>query len=182
VPDSAPSRYRMHWGYRARQFCQRLAAHWRTVDDAAVQATLPDPMFALFKSMPQGDQMHGLCVLAALQREGDCPPELAAAALLHDVGKAGVNLHLAARTVIVLVQAIRSSWLTALANRRWAPWRRQLRAQLVHAARGAELCARAGCAPATVMLVRHHEEPPSNAMSPELRSWLERLQQADDQC
>jgi hypothetical protein len=172
----------MRWAYRVRQFWMHLNARRRPVDDAPARAVLQGPAMALFASMPKDDQIHGLCVLATLRSEGPCPPELAAAALLHDVGKAEANLHLAARTLIVLVRAVRPSWLTALARQPWAPWRRQLQAQLAHAERGAELCACAGCAPLTVALVRHHEQPEPVAMDAEQRGWLHRLQQADDRC
>jgi hypothetical protein len=57
---------------------------------AEVARWLPDSAVALFETMSAADQRHALRVCRGLQERGCTEKELLAAALLHDVGKAGV--------------------------------------------------------------------------------------------
>ena len=137
--------------------------------------------YRLFAAMPRGDCLHGLCVLSALERDGLSDGDVAAAALLHDVGK-GPHLNLMRRSVVVLLGAIWPGLIVRLASADGGPWRSAFHAHLHHAALGAELCQRAGCAPATVALVRWHGAPPPPGLDPALAGWLAALRAADEAC
>jgi hypothetical protein len=176
----------MHWvgraSYRVRQFARRLIAWLRPPDLAPVADVLPDQARALFAAMPPGDQQHGLCVLACLREQSAVPAELAQAALLHDVGKAGGGLSLPYRTAIVLLGAVRPVWLARISS---SPRRRLMRPFYVHrhhAQIGAALCQEAGCPGETVQLVRLHEETPPVSLDHRTHEMLAALIAADDRC
>ena len=171
--------------YRLRQGWNRVRVALRpsVVDDEAARGALSARGWALFRRMSPGDRFHALCVWRALQSEGPLPKEVATAALLHDVGKAGQGLTLPYRTAIVLLRAVQPSWLERLGARQAPRWRRPFWAHLRHAEIGAGLCGEAHCGALTIALVRWHDAAPD--VAPEdamLRHWLLRLQRADDAC
>lgn len=169
--------------YRVQQFSASLWPRVTTQDRSLVAALLPGLAVALFERMPRRDQRHSLNVLHTLHRAGHDQPDLSAAALLHDVGKtvhAGRRLRLWHRVVIVLLNAVNSSWVARLASDQPESWRYPLYAHLHHPAQGALLAQQAGCTALTVDLIRRHQTrlapPPANPAD-QLLIWL---QAADD--
>ena len=171
----------MRWGYRLMQFVMRARPRLTPLDLDTARDVLPGSAYDLFEQMPPGDQVHALCVLRALRRDGT-PSELEPAALLHDVGKAHGRLTLGRRTLIILLEDLGHNWLERLASPDPTGWRYPFYVHLHHAEMGAEKCQEAGCSQLTVALVRHHEGLPEAADGPGLRELLVKLKKADDEC
>jgi hypothetical protein len=164
---------------RVRQFGRALTSRVRPQEQALVASLLPEAAARLFARMPRSDQRHSLDVLYALQEHGESAPQLLAAALLHDVAK-GEGVHIWHRVLSVLLRALGPDWLNRVASPDPDSWRHPLWLQLRHPQRGAELAAAAGCAPATVELIRHHQQTNELRLQPPLDRWLSALQAADD--
>ena len=187
--------------YRVRQFGQALGA-WLQPGGAEDEATvrdlrMPAAAVSLFEAMPRHDRHHALRVVRSLKAQGRSQPELLAAALLHDVGKSGQwgapgntfgdegsssvglgRVRLWHRVATVLLRAAWPGLLERIgrdAGR--GKWRIPFYVQMHHAAIGARLAAQAGCSPATVALIRHHEDAPAGAGD----EWLAALRAADDE-
>ncbi len=171
----------MRPGYRIWQLALHLWAGLRpgAADDPAALGVLIDGERALWHRMGRGDRAHALRVWRALRADPRLPREVAAAALLHDVGKAGSGLTLAHRAAIILLGALRPTWLVQLECSE-AGWREPFSRQAHHAERGAVLCSAAGSHPTTVALVRWHGTLAPPELAPALLPWLAALQQADD--
>ncbi len=145
--------------YRGRQLWSALRAHVESEERQLVGRYLSPPLQRLFDRLSMADQRHSLDVLYALCAKGYNDRDLLAAALLHDVGKAGVNLHLWQRVVIVLLQA---TWPALLEQLAWgdpASWRYAFYLQREHPKIGARLAKEAGASPLTVELIRRHQVP-----------------------
>ena len=116
------------WAERARYRIAQFIAGWRaevTAHDLSLVEQVLSPAGSeaakLFRRMPVDAQAHSLRVVKALQADGPTPPDLAAAALLHDVGKvaaddAGAYLGLWMRGPVVLLEAWRPDLLVRLAS------------------------------------------------------------------
>jgi hypothetical protein len=176
------------WGrvyYRLLQFVRGLAATVAVEEVKLARSILPEEAWPLFQRMPQDAQRHSLNVLATLQATGHTDPDLAAAALLHDVGKvaaadAGYPLTLWWRGPLVLCEALAPDWL----RRRSAPtpsagWRYVLYVHQEHPAIGARWAEAAGCSPITCWLIAHHQERNPPLSSDEELGLLHALQWAD---
>ena len=172
--------------YRVGQFLRGFRAAVTPADLASVGDLLTPAAAALFLRMPTDAQAHSLRVLHDLQAGGEVPPDLAAAALLHDVGKvaaddAGAYLGLWLRGPLVLLEAWRPQWLAAWASPVPAPTLRYaLHVHLHHPQIGAQWAAEAGCTPLTCRLIAHHQDKNLEAIQDtQLLHDLARLQWAD---
>jgi len=167
-----------------------------------LNAYLTPPQAELFRRMPRCDQRHSLDVFHALARKGYHDHDLMVATLLHDVGKSRGRLRLWHRVLIVLIKALRPQLLGKLAS---SPpphpplpgegagategglasdeprsWRYPFFVHQHHPELGAQLAQAAGCSPATVALIRRHQEPPaSNPLKTHQDKLLAALQEAD---
>ena len=171
--------------YRAEQFFQALTAYVHPEELEIVRDYLPPVGVFLFLSMPRQDQRHSLDVLYSLQQNGFDNPDLLAAALLHDVGKAeGGRLRLWHRIIIVLLRATRPDWLVWLGSgTAFYPgsWRHPFYIHLNHPARSALLAESVGCSPLTVELIQRHQDPlPPEADRSAIEKLLAAFQIADD--
>jgi hypothetical protein len=171
--------------YRVAQFLRGFGARIPAEEVAQAVAVLPPAAAALFGRMPADAQRHSLNVLATLQADGSVPSDLAAAALLHDVGKvaaddAGAYLGLWLRGPMVLVEAVWPGLLRRLASDHPAPGLRYaLYVQEQHPAIGAAWARDAGCSQLTCWLIAHHQDKtPIGDEQP--RALLVRLQGADE--
>lgn len=177
---SAPARA---WA-RLRQFFRGLRAEVTDVEMRHASSRLPHAAFGIFLLLPVDAQRHSLNVLRALEEAGPVGDDLAAAALLHDVGKlaaaqAGHPISLWVRGPLVLLDA----FAPGLAARLSSPdpsreWRFTLHVHAHHAAIGAEWAAEAGCSPQTCWLIAHHQDHAAHADARQAQE-LARLQWAD---
>lgn len=162
--------------YRLRQLRANLTAGPLTTEAAADVAAVLTPaerdLFALFSP---ADQWHSVRVLHTLRQAGYNDPDLAAAALLHDIGKIRFPLSAWDRTVIVIGQTLLPDRVTAWGRGPAAGWRRPFVIRAQHPAWGAEMAAVAGSRPRVIDLIRCHADPPGD--DPLIRA----LQWADDQ-
>lgn len=173
----------MRLRYRVGQFFGRLAARRAPGDLCAAAEVLPAAGLELFCALGPGDQRHALQVWRTLRAEGPCPPSLAQAALLHDVGKAGSGLTLVHRSLCVVLDALAPGALRRLAGPGARSWRAPFHAYLYHAEIGARRCAEAGCGPLTVFLVGHHDAGAlPKDVPPAWQAALAALRRADERC
>ncbi len=144
---------------------------------------LTPPEYELFQRMPVNDQRHSLAVMRALRQAGHTSPDLLAAALLHDVGKTRVRLHLWERAMPVLGRAFAPGLSKRLAAGSLTIWSRPFVTAAQHPVWGAEMVAAAGGSPRTVALIRRHAEPARSGRSyrEEEDRLLRALQQADNE-
>ena len=171
----------MSAGARLRQGLRALAAWTTAVDyDLAAQYLTP-PLMDLFRKMRRSEQLHSLNVLRDVLTQGSTPRELAAAALLHDVGKSRYPIGTLQKTLAVIIRAISPSLFERRSKGNPANmWYRPFVVYTEHPAWGAELVAQAGASDNIVWLVAHHQEPAEQWNSHPLVDWLRCLQQADD--
>jgi hypothetical protein len=146
--------------YRVKQLIGALTA---CIDDEQELTHLLTPSQRdLFRCMAPNDQRHSRNVCATLQRAGINDPDLLAAALLHDVGKAAGSIWLWQRTLIVLLQRRAPrllDWLARDAGQNTAPrWRKGFVINRLHPELGARWAAEAGCSSKTVALIQRHQE------------------------
>ena len=167
--------------YRLRQFRALLvarpldAARWREIE-----ALLSPAELALFRRFSPGDRQHSYRVMRALREAGHDDERLLAAALLHDVGKTRLRLHLWERISGALVETFAPSlgahWGAGPAR----SWRRPFVIRAQHAEWGAEMAEAAGSDLATAALIRHHQQKPPDTGDDELDRLLGYLQWADN--
>jgi hypothetical protein len=171
---------------RLRQFWRGLRAQVHPAEYEMVAAILPAAGVALFRQMPLDAQRHSLDVLATLRAGGFEENDLAAAALLHDVGKvaagrSGHRLGLWWRGPLVLLEALMPSLLGRLASTApEAGWRYLLFVQREHAAISAAWAERAGCTPETCWLIARHQDQTPPIADEERLTLLRALQWADN--
>lgn len=162
--------------YRLRQLRENLTAGPLTAAAAAeVDALLTPAERELFDRFSAADQWHSVRVLHTLREAGYNNPDLAAAALLHDVGKTRYPLSAWDRTVIVVVQTIMPGRAAAWGDGPGEGWRRPFVVRSRHPAWGAEMAEKAGAREPVVDLIRRHQDAPSDD------ELLKTLQWADDQ-
>ena len=160
-----------NWTEKARYRITQFFNGWRasvTAQDLSLVEQVLSPVgpqaAPLFRRMPRDAQAHSLRVVRALQAGGPTPPDLAAAALLHDVGKvaaddAGAYLGLWLRGPIVLLEAWRPELLVRLASPQpAASLRYALFVHLAHPQIGAVWANEVGCSPLTCWLIAHHQD------------------------
>ncbi len=127
---------------------------------------LPASALPLFQSMSRADQQHALRVCVGLQARGCTDEEMLAAALLHDVGKAGGRVPFWARPAIVLGKRCAPRLLARLAAYPHAGqpgWSQSLGYAWWHAEIGADMAAQAGLSERSVLYIRthHHANGPA---------------------
>lgn len=177
--------------YRLRQFWRGLHAAVTPAELAAVATLLPSPAFALFQRMSLDAQRHGLNVWQTVQKAEysteDLPLDLAAAALLHDVGKVaaevtGLRINVWWRSLLVLLELVAPWLLTRLASADpQAGWRYLLYVHLDHPAIGAQWAAENGCSALTCWLIAQHQTKAAATGETKQAKLLARLQWADGQ-
>lgn len=118
---------------------------------------------ALWVAMSGPDRRHAHAVASAVEdalRPGECPRDVAAAALLHDVGKVEAGFGTLARVPATVVGLV--------AGRAGAVrWPGRLGTYLRHDAVGARLLRDAGADPLTVAWAAEHHLPPDRWTVPE---------------
>ncbi len=168
----------MGLAYRSAQFLRALTARPGAEDLALADEFLPADLRPLFLRLPRADQVHGLTVLRRLLARGERHPDLLAAGLLHDLGKARYPLRLWDRIVIVL-----AARLAPGASRQWGRaaatgWRRPFVVATCHPTWGADTVRRAGGSATLVNLILHHQVE-SSQMDSASDPLLQSLRMAD---
>lgn len=168
--------------YRIKQGLRALFAFSTDVDDELVRNYLSDPEYALFKTMAHAEQLHSVHVLrSVLAQSQETPPELAAAALLHDVGKARYHLAVWQKTVSVLAEKFVPELFSKLSSGddlSW--WRAPFMVREQHPAWGADMLEAIHSDPLVIWLVGHHAHSLDECDGPQSHlQLLVRLKQAD---
>ena len=166
--------------YRAQQFFHALTDSATPEELAHVQAILPPALFEIFCLMLPFEQAHAIRVYQAVRQQGCTEPDLLAAALLHDVGKARVHLRPWERVLYVLGEAL----LPEQADR-WGDGEPKglLRGFVVreqHAAWGAEMAQAAGASERLVRLIARHQDEDFSDLPQDEQAMMAVLQQVDD--
>jgi len=168
--------------HRLRQGLRALFAFARPVDDELVGRYLSPDQLSAFKQLRRGEQLHCLNVLRAVLAQADStPPDLAVAALMHDVGKIRSPQRLWQKSIAVLVRTFAPSEFERLSHgdpRRWL--NRPFVVYVDHPAWSAEILAQTGASDAAIWLVAHHADSAEQWRNHELFPLLQRLQAADD--
>lgn len=174
---------RIFW--RIRQFVRGVMAHVDASEMLVVARYLPKAALCRFCHMPLDGQRHSLNLLYTLQQAGWDDPDLAAAALLHDVGKvagndAGIPLSPWLRGPLVLLEALAPGKVADLATADPAAgWRYLLHIHREHPAIGAAWAAEDGCSELTCWLIAHHQDKPNDKPTQKREELLSLLQWAD---
>jgi hypothetical protein len=160
--------------YRVGQFLRALAAEVPEEEVEQAMHILPPKARRLFRRQAVQDQRHALAVYHTLRQAGHKNPQLLAAALLHDAGKAAARIPAWQRAVIVLLERFTPRLLAGLSQE--APqgcalsptkghalslpkgWRRPFVVHARHPQAGARWAEEAGCSPLTVALIRRHQD------------------------
>lgn len=174
---------RIFW--RIRQFVRGVIAHVDAGEMLVVARHLPKVALCRFCQMPLDGQRHSLNVLYTLQQAGWHDPDLAAAALLHDVGKvagdaAGIALSPWLRGPLVLLGTLAPGKVADLAaDDPAAGWRYLLHVHREHPAIGAAWAAEDGCSELTCWLIAHHQDSLNGKPVQKREEFLALLQWAD---
>jgi hypothetical protein len=171
--------------YRLWQVSQQLGfvAPLSTGERTEIARCLPVSAIPLFETMSAADQQHALRVCRGLQARGCAETDLLAAALLHDIGKAGGRVPFWTRPVIVIGKVCFPRLLARLAVypggregddkgnkatpipstppwplRMLMSWRCSLGYAWWHADIGADLAAAAGLSERAVLYIRTHHQ------------------------
>lgn len=171
--------------YRLRQFWLGFQADVTKEELEKAAGILPPAAFLLFSRLPIDGQRHSLNVLQTLQAQSETASALAAAALLHDVGKvaaaeAGLAITLWWRGPLVLLESFAPKLLKRLASPDpKSHWRYLFYVHQEHPQIGAAWAAETGCSPLTCWLIAHHQNKQVGSPQSEREQLLARLQWAD---
>jgi hypothetical protein len=141
-----------HLRHLVRRFFRGLSARrLRPAEQAEAARLLRREEVVLFWRQSPADQRHALACARAVLGRGASNPEVARAALLHDVGKGAAGIGVAGRVLATVLSLAR------------LPAPARLGAYLAHGPIGADELAAVGCEPLVVAYARHHHgaRPPS---------------------
>ena len=170
----------MRLRYRLEQLVRNLRS--QPSPDLLIQASkvLTQDQLLLFRSMKPADQAHSLRVLRTLQARGETDPDLLAAALLHDVGKACHPLRLWERALIVLCQTFLPGNTQHWGQGEPVGWRRPFVIAAQHPDWGAAMVAEVGASEELQRLIAAHQNEPEPTVNSEFSKSLRALQAADN--
>ena len=168
--------------YRVRQFLGEVWARPLSAEAVTeIQQLLTAQEWTLFERYSQSDQNHSYAVMKTLQGVGCQEAMLLKAALLHDIGKTKIPVHLWDRVAMVLGKVLAPNKVRTWGQGTPAGWRRPFVIKEKHPEWGAEMALHAGCSEDLVTLIRSHQDPPGMIQDAELGATLRQLQWADDQ-
>ena len=170
--------------HRVGQGLRALLAPWSPLEQSLAQQYLSPAELAAFRTMSRTEQLHSLNVLRdVLKQQPESPGALAAAALLHDVGKSRYHLAVWQKTLAVLLAALHPSLARSIGQgESLSALRAPFAVSVHHAKWGAEILRRCGSDADVIWLVRHHQDPLDQWRNHACYEWLKRLQAADQVC
>jgi HD domain len=167
--------------YRVWQAFRDALAFAQPIDQDLLEQFLSVDQQEVFQQLGRGEQLHAIRVLGAVLAEGETPPALAQAALLHDIGKIQYPMNLWQRSLPVLVGAISPKLLKALSQRNPNhPLMRGFVVYVNHPAWSGEILRYAHSDDAVIWLAQHHADDAQQWRSHPLHALLVRLQRADN--
>jgi hypothetical protein len=166
--------------YRIQQFVGNLSSRIQPLNLTSAQSFLPVSLFALFLKMEKADQAHSLRVFNALRHDGETDPDLLAAALLHDVGKAHVRPALWQRVLAALGEPLLKNRMTTLSNQPARGWRKAFIIAAAHPHWGAKMVAEAGGSDRLCRLIHYHQAQDLNGLPYDEVYLVRRLQTFDN--
>lgn len=166
--------------YRALQFWRALRDSATPEELAHVEEVLPAPLFEIFSQMLPFEQAHAIRVYQRLCKQGHTDPDLLAAGLLHDVGKARVPLNPLERVLYVLGFKFFPNQADEWGDTHPKGLLRGFVVAEKHPEWGAEMAAQAGASERLVRLIAHHQDEISPDLPKEEQQLLAALQKVDD--
>ncbi len=173
--------------YRIRQFWGALSVKTDFDTLLHARAILSPAQWELFDQLQAGEKHHALEMLTRLTSQGEDPPDLLVAALLHDVGKVQYPLNPFARAIIVIVSAIMPGQARKWGNlppggiKSIPTWRKAFVVAEQHPAWGADMARLAGVSALAEALIRGHHNPQALGAGGTAASLLQKLWQADNE-
>ncbi|MCY3780197.1 MAG: HD domain-containing protein [Chloroflexi bacterium] len=170
--------HRLAQGFRA------LLAFAASPDLGMAQRYLTQREYAAFKRMSRAEQLHSLNVLrSVLQAEPNAPAALAAAALLHDVGKSRYHLAVWQKTLAVLLLQLAPRLSHRLSqSESLNRWRAPFAVQRNHPKWSAEILDDCGSDAGLIWLAENHHEDAKLYLDHDHYALLIALQAADSSC
>lgn len=165
-----------------QQGIRALLSFTKTVDYELAEHWLTPAEMALFRKMGRSEQLHSIHVLRdVLAQEEQTPPELAAAALLHDSGKGRYRLAVWQKTLSVVVKSLFPKLEKRLSKEDYLTfWRAPFVVRYHHPKWSGQLLREIGSDARVVWLAEHHADAPHIWQDHPDYALLLRLQQADD--
>jgi putative nucleotidyltransferase with HDIG domain len=164
--------------YRLRQFQRARRETPSQAGLAQAEAVLPPALFDLFERLLPFEQAHAIRVYDGLVALGEDDPDLLAAGLLHDVGKARQPLRPWERALAVAAKKVLPDKFMQWGQGEPSGLRVGIVVAARHAQWGAEMSAEAGASERLVRLIRHHDAELSQIPEPD-RPLIEALQSVD---
>ena len=149
--------------YRLEQGLGALRARVPLDRDAILSSALTMSQAAAFCALPAHDQAHLCQVYRLVLAQGAAGDDLLAAALLHDIAKAGPDgrVRLPDRVARVVLKRLAPRLLDRLTRLPAPRWRTGLALAVRHPHLGAERARALGCSERICWLIaHHHDEPP----------------------
>ena len=167
---------------RIRQGIRAIVSPALHIDYEMAAKFLSPQQMGLFRRMQRSEQLHSLSVLRSVLAQGDTPPDLAVAALLHDIGKVNYPMRIWQKTLVVLVRRLLPN-----VHQRWSEGNIQNRfkqASIVaehHPQWSAQIMKTNGASDSTVWLIEHHADSAAQWRYHPCYEELVRLKAADDE-
>lgn len=167
--------------HRIEQGLRALFAFAQTVEYSLAEPYLNEKEMALFRRLAKNEQLHSLNVLrSVLAQESTTPQELAAAALLHDVGKSVWTMQVWQKSISVLVKTFLPKLDAKLSREEGLNrWTAPFVVRHHHPKWSGELLSEIGSAPSVIWLATHHADNVEAFRDSPYYAWLLRLQKAD---
>lgn len=171
---------------RIRQGARAITSHFRPVDERLAREALSPVEWTLFRRLRRGERQHSLNVLRTLidhpPPQSTLTPDLATAALLHDVGKSRCPLPLWEKSLTVILRAISPTTFRRFADAGDLrhPIARACVVYAHHPTWSAEMMRAAFSSPDAIWLAEHHADNAVSWRTHPLHAALVALQYADD--
>lgn len=171
--------------HRLMQVRRALTASSRPIAYALAERYLSVEQMTLFRQMSHSEQLHSINVLRDVLNQGETPPDLARAALLHDVGKSRCALAIWQKSLAVIMRKLLPAQYASCGQdtpeNLTSRWRRACVVANHHPRWGADLLESTGTSDCTIWLVRHHADRLDQWQGHPNQPLLARLRSADDE-